>query len=134
MARNRVELAGIGLFGLDLVAMALIGVFPEQEPLHVPVAIAFYVLLSVALLTYGAGNLLAGERRRGTATIALGVFNNSIWFLWVATGDLIRPGIAIPELIGALVFALWAVATTLDTRRRLGVAGTPDVLSDIQQQ
>jgi len=134
VARNRVELAGIGIFGLDLVSLVLIGVFPEQEPLHIPVAIAFYVLLSVALVTYGAGNLLAGDRPRGLVTIVLGVFNNCIWLLWVATGDIIRPGIAIPEILGAFVFAGWALATTVDVRRRAGITDGTTVLSRIQSR
>jgi hypothetical membrane protein len=117
--RNLVELAGVGLFGLVLISMSLIGVFPLQTDLHIPVAIAFYMLLSAALWTYGVGNVFAGDERRGMYTVALAVLNGTVWILWLATGDLLRPGLAFPELLGAFLFAVWAIATVLDVRDRL---------------
>lgn len=129
-ARNRVELAGIGVFGVVLLALSLIGVFSLPHPLHVPVAVAFFGLLSVALGTYGVGNWLAGDRRRGALTVGLGVLNNTSWTLWVLTGEVLRPGIAIPELLGALAFGLWALATTVDVRRRLGFGDSPRLSSE----
>ena len=121
-ARNRIELVGVALFGLDLVALVLIGVFPQGTDPHVPVAIAFYVLLSIALWTYGAGNVVAGDRTRGVATILAGALNGGTWVVWIVTGDLLRPGLALPETVGAALFAGWAIGTSLDVRARL-VAG-----------
>ena len=119
-ARNRVELLGVGLFGLDLVALVLIGVFPLGTEPHVPVAIAFYGLLSAALWTYGSGNVMAGDRTHGIATVLAGVVNSGAWAVWIATGDLLRPGLALPEIVGAVLFAGWAVGTSLDVLDRLG--------------
>ncbi|MFD1587583.1 DUF998 domain-containing protein [Halorientalis brevis] len=119
-ARNRIELVGVALFGLVLVALVLIGVFPQGTDPHVPVAIAFYVLLSIALWTYGVGNVVAGDRVRGVATILAGGLNGATWAVWIATGALLRPGLALPEIVGAVLFAGWAVGTSLDVRARLG--------------
>ena len=118
--RNAVELAGIGLFGLTVVAMALIGVFPQHRDPHFAVAVSFYVLLSLALWTYGAGAVLAGVRRRGLLTVGAGVTNLAAWVVWGLTGPFLRPGLALPEIVGATLFGAWAVATTLDVWRRLG--------------
>jgi len=121
-ARNRVELAGVGTFGLVLTAMALIGVFPEDTDPHVPVAMAFYVLLSVAFWAFGVGNVIAGARTRGLATIAAGLCNAGAWGVWTATGDVIRPGLALPEIVGATLFGVWAVAAAVDVCDRLNGA------------
>jgi len=120
--RNVVELAGVGLFGLTLVAMALIGVFPQHRDPHFAVAVAFYVLLTLAFWTYGTGNGLAGARRRGVLTVGAGFANLTAWVVWGLTGPFLRPGLALPELVGATLFGVWAVATSLDVRRRLGLA------------
>jgi hypothetical membrane protein len=119
--RNLVELLGVGLAGLTLVAMGLIGVFPLPTDQHFPVSVLFFVLLSVALAVYGAGNVLAGARRRGLVTIGLAGCNTAGWALWALTGPFFRPGVAIPEAVGAAVLAIWAVWTVADVQSRLGL-------------
>jgi hypothetical membrane protein len=119
--RNVVELLGTGLFGLTLGAMALIGVFPQHLDPHFTVAVGFYTLLSLAFWGYGAGNWLAGARRRGLLTVGAGVLNLSTWVVWGLTGPFTRPGLALPEIVGATAFGVWAVATARDVGRRLGV-------------
>ncbi|AQL41352.1 hypothetical protein BV210_00860 [Halorientalis sp. IM1011] len=118
-ARNLVELAGIALFGLTSISMAGIGVFPMPQAAHFVVAVSFYVLLSLALWVYGTGNLLAGERTRGGTTIGLGVLNAGAWAVWGLTGEFSRPGLAVPEIVGAAALAGWIVATAFSVRRRL---------------
>ncbi|WP_336003254.1 DUF998 domain-containing protein [Halorientalis halophila] len=117
-ARNRVELTGIGLFGLTAASMVLIGVFPTPRPVHFVVAVAFFVALSLAMWTYGAGNLLAGDRTRGGATIGLGGLNAAVWTVWGLTGEFVRPGIALPEIVGAAALAAWLVGTAIFVRAR----------------
>lgn len=121
-ARNRLELAGIGLFGPTLASMGAIGVFPLPTAFHVPVATAFFGLLTVALFLYGAGNAVAGARVRGRVTLLAASGHGIMWLGWFGTGPVLRAGIALPELVGALVFAGWAVGTALDVANRLGVA------------
>jgi len=116
-ARNRFEAVGAALLALALVAMALVGVFPlHASDLHLPVAVAFYVLLTYGLFVYGTGNALAGSVRRGLGTLWLGVFHVSSWLLWAA-GVRLGAGLAIPETVGALLFAAWVLATTPWERR-----------------
>lgn len=110
-ARNLVERLGVLAFGASITAMGLVGVFPQDTDPHFPVAVAFYLLLSVALWVYGLGNLLAGERRRGALTVVLGFLNIGAWVAWGLGGDVTRPGLAIPEIAGALILAGWALWT-----------------------
>ncbi|MFB6143613.1 MAG: DUF998 domain-containing protein [Halorientalis sp.] len=133
-ARNRLEFAGVGLFGVALVLMGLVGVFPWPYRLHVPVAAGFYTFLCVALMVYGAGNVVAGDRVRGGATWLAGAANGLLWLGWLMTGGvlagpltlqsvveaLVRPGLAYPEILGALTLAVWAVGTAVVVRRQLG--------------
>ena len=116
--RNAVELLGVVLFGLTLAAMALIGVFPQHRDPHFTVAAAFYTLLSIAFWVYGAGNVLGGARRRGLLTIGAGALNLLTWAVWALTGAFTRPGLALPEIVGAVAFGAWAVATSVAVGRR----------------
>ncbi|MFB6308802.1 MAG: DUF998 domain-containing protein [Haloarculaceae archaeon] len=108
---NLIETAGVVVFGATMAAMAGVGVFPQGTELHFWVAVRFYLLLSVSLWVYGAGNYQAGHERRGVLTLALGVLNLLTWVAWATTGSLTRPGLAIPETVGALVLAVWALWT-----------------------
>jgi len=114
-ARNRPESVGAGLFALTALALAGVGLFPLTTPQHTPVAIAFFLLLSLSLWAYGAGNALAGDRRLGVLTAVLGALNVAAWVVYVT----IFPGLglALPESVGAGVLALWAVGTALRLRR-----------------
>lgn len=116
--RNAVEVGGALLFGPTLLAMGLVGVFPVPALWHVPVAVAFFTLLTVALVGYGVGNYLAGDRRRGLATVFAGGTHGLVWLAWLLTGPAVREGLAFTELFGALVFAGWTVATVDDVATR----------------
>jgi len=110
-SQHLVERLGAIPFALTVLTMAGVGVFPQFHPLHFPVAVSFFLLVSVTCWVYGAGNLLAGARRRGVATIGLGVLNLGVWVAWVQIEWLSQPGLAIPEVIGAFLFAGWTAAT-----------------------
>lgn len=114
-ARNRAESAGAGLFALTALALAGVGLFPLNTPQHTPVAIAFFLLLSLSLWAYGAGNALTGDRRLGAVTAALGALNLAAWVVYVTAAPGL--GLALPESVGAVVLALWAVGTALRLRR-----------------
>jgi hypothetical membrane protein len=116
--RNVVELVGIGCFGLVVIAQGLIGVFALPHPFHGTVAISFFALLSVALWVYGVGNYLAGAAGRGVLTVVAGLLNVTAWVIWNATGEFARPGLALPEIVGSVLFAAWAISTALDLRSR----------------
>lgn len=92
-----------GLFAATVVAMALVGVFPLGHGLHLPVAIGFYLLATATMAADGIDR----RRRRGGRVSLLGVgVHLLIWSGWFA-GIRPGPGLALPELAGAVVFAGW---------------------------
>ncbi|MDG5776679.1 DUF998 domain-containing protein [Haloarculaceae archaeon H-GB2-1] len=111
-ARNPFEYVGVAAFVVSMLAMGAIGVFPAGTTLHFPAFLTFYGSLTAALLGFGVGTLLAGERERGLATILLAVVNVGSWVVWMLGGPLLRPGLAIPEFVVALVLGGWMLTTS----------------------
>lgn len=105
------ERIGAVVFALAMASMAGVGVFPQDGPYHFEVASGLYVLFSVATLCDGAGKLIDGTRRLGLFAIGVGGCNLAMWVIWTVTGGLARPGLAVPELLGALLIALWTIPT-----------------------
>jgi hypothetical membrane protein len=92
-------------FALAATAMGLVGVFVSGHPLHLPVALSFYLLVTVTLVFDGLARRAAWE---GRLAALLGVAHFVGWVLWVA-GSRFGTGLAVPETVGALVFALWVL-------------------------
>ncbi|MFB9824975.1 DUF998 domain-containing protein [Halobaculum roseum] len=94
------------LFGIVSLLMAGVGAFPSDSALHVPVAIGFFLGLTALLA-------VDGLRRRDTAVgrtlLVAPVVHLGAWWGWIAVLDL-GDGIAIPELVGALLLAAWVLA------------------------
>ena len=103
-AANSVERLGALAFALSVVLLGLVGVFPIDTPLHGPVSVAYFTLLTVTLWVHGSGWVLAGLARRGLIVIWLGIGHVLVWIGWVAVGP---RGIAVPELVGSIVFYAW---------------------------
>lgn len=108
-ANHNLERAGAVTFAGAVVALALVGVFPIGTNLHAPVAIAYFLLLTLAMWLHGTGTALAGEVRRGLTGICLGIGHVLAWLGWVVSGV---SGIAIPEFTGSLLFLTWIGLTT----------------------
>ncbi|MEF8800541.1 MAG: DUF998 domain-containing protein [Halolamina sp.] len=87
----------------SLLAMAGVGLFPAGRPPHLPLAVAFFALASLTLLVDGVARL---RLLTGKLTLGFGIASPlswPVWGLWLApTG-----GIAVPEFVGAALFALW---------------------------
>ncbi len=100
-------------FAATMGALGGIGLFPSGTALHTPVAAAFYALVTVTLWidAWEAGGGPGG--RRGAVTTWLGATNAVAWLIWAATGPVDRPGVAIPEIIGALVLAVWVLTEAM---------------------
>jgi len=101
------------LLGLTVVCMAGIAVFPQGTTPHVPLAVAFFVLITA---TIWADSLVTGktpEGLRGAVTAWLGLVNVLAWGIWIATGPVLRPGVAIPEIVGALVLSAWVISEAI---------------------
>lgn len=105
------ERAGAVVLALCLLALAGVGVFPQGESLHFPMAAGHYLLFTVAFWLYGAGNVVVGERTRGVATIVLGIVHLAGWYVWLQAGGLDQGGLAIPEIYGAIIFSGWVLVT-----------------------
>ena len=109
VARNLAERGGAVLVAATAGALALVGTFPTGTALHLPVSVAYFVLLSFALWVHGSGAVLAGDARRGLAAVWLGLGNVAAWGLWVVSG---LEGVALPELVGSLALLAWLALTT----------------------
>lgn len=110
-AESLPERGGAVAFGLASVALAGVGLFPIGTDPHVPAAVGFYLLVAATLVLWGTGRLLAGDRRRAAFALGLAVAELGAWVVWAATGEFFRPGLALPETVGAVAFGAWTVAT-----------------------
>jgi len=112
-APTRAERAVVALFGLTVVLMGLVAVFPRGNPLHLPVSVGFYALTS---LTLWADGLVERARRtaiRGLPGLVFGTTNMLAWAALAATGPPLRGGVAVPEAVGALALAGWVLTASV---------------------
>ncbi len=110
-SRTRLGQAAVVPFTVALLGMVGVGLFPAGQPLHVPAALALYLGSMVAMGLDGIGDALSGQRRRAAVTCSLVAVHVAGWWWWTATGAVLRPGLAVPELLGAGVFAAWVLRT-----------------------
>ena len=99
-------LSGALIFSLACLALVAIGVFPENvRYLHFLASVAFFVLLTGALLHLGISFWRARQKRIAMFTLLLGVVAAAPWLLLF----LVRyvSGVAIPEFISAVAGGLW---------------------------
>lgn len=108
-ARTRLDwLASLVLLA-TLLSLAGVGLFPAGHSYHLPAAAGFYLGATLTLWTDGTAGVLAGEPRFGLAAVWLGNLQVLQWLAWVA-GLRAGPGLAIPEAVGATLFALWVLS------------------------
>ncbi len=108
-AENAVQTAGAVAFVLATALMGLVGVFHLPRAGHGITAIAHYLFATVTLWVWGSGEALAGDVRRGLATVWLGIGHVLLWIGWA--GLLAPDWFAGAEFAGAAVFGVWTVAT-----------------------
>lgn len=101
------------LFGVTMAAMGGVGLFPAGTALHLPTAVTFYALVTATLWAdaWDAGGGPGG--RRGAVTTWLGATNAAAWIIWAVTGPVRRPGLALPEVVGALVLSAWVLTEAM---------------------
>lgn len=111
---------------LSTLSLSGIGLVPAGDPsgLHGPLAVAFFVLLTYGLAVYGTGAVLAERQRSGLLFVWLAFANVTGWAVYavVAAGSSSAPGVALPELVGAVGLGVWAVVETRRLRDREGTA------------
>lgn len=106
---NHLQRLGTGVFVAALLSMGAVGVFPQDGPYHFQVAVGFYMLFSLGALLSAIGQFLAKARRLAVVSVATGSGNLLTWIGWTQTGGLDQPGLAIPELIGAVLVGVWTL-------------------------
>ncbi len=116
-AESRGKQAVAALLAVTVGAMGAIAVFPQGTAAHFPVASAFYLLITVTIWADAVAVRGTDEGQRGAVAAWLGAANLGAWLVWAATGPVRRPGLAIPEIVGALVFALWILSTAIRLSR-----------------
>jgi hypothetical membrane protein len=95
--------------GVAVVLLGLVGLFPRGSSLHVPVAVGFYLFVSVTAWVDGVVCLRGDRVRAGVVGLLSGTANAGAWAVWAATGPVMRGGLALPEVAGAVAFAAWVV-------------------------
>ncbi len=103
LLRNDVEKAGIAIFVLGLVFLALIGLFPEGTSPHYTVSWGFFIFASFGYLIAGVGFWMEGHRDIGMLTVSLFVVEVAV-AKWALDAF---PGVAIAECVGALAIVAW---------------------------
>jgi hypothetical membrane protein len=107
---RRTDRVVVVLAGMALALMGLVGVFPQGTTPHFPVAIGFFLLVSIAMWVDGTLRYRDGERRLGGLAVAGGTANILAWVVWFRVVADPFEGLAIPELFGAAIFAVWLLA------------------------
>lgn len=102
-----------GAFLVAIVAMGGVGLFPSNDPLHFPMAAAFYAFATLTLLVDGVARF---RTRDGKLSLLCGVLVPGVWPLWTFWLDL-GSGIAVPEFVGAALFACWVLALSPERPR-----------------
>ena len=98
---------GALLFSLACLALVAIGVFPENvQYLHFIASVAFFLLLSSALLRMGISFWQVRQKPLAWFTLLLGIVAAVPWLLLFSVRYV--SGVAVPELIAAIAGGLWA--------------------------
>ena len=112
--------AGLFFALLAVVCMAFVGRFPIPSGLHFVFAVLFFFFLTVAVFLWGGGDYADGRHERGLALILGATVHLVVWVWWILFPWLPR-GIAIPELVGSFVLAIWVIWVSLDLYRAMRV-------------
>lgn len=108
-ASNRVGRAATVPVAAALLGVVGVGAFPAGTPLHLPAALAAYLGFMAAPVVYGVGDLLAGNRLTGLASVLNGAVHLAVWFPFSFVYLGVAFGLAVPELAGAALFDAWVL-------------------------
>ncbi len=110
---HQAQRIGTTIMMIASISLAAIGVFPTDHVLHVPVAVLFFVGISVGILITAYGDQQAGRHKRARVALNLILLHVVAWIFGVVTLD----GIALPELVGALIYAIWVMLLVVQRGR-----------------
>lgn len=112
-AQNGVHRAALVFLFPAMVFLGMTGAFPLPLLLHAVVAALFFLFSTVGVLVWGGGDFPAGRPVRGGTFVVAGTLHVVSWLWWAIFGWA-GPGIAVPELVGALGLAVWALWLSYD--------------------
>jgi hypothetical membrane protein len=101
-ASRRRRAVGVG-FGATALSLAGIGTFPAGTAPHLPLSVAFFVLVT---LTTALDGVARRDEPTGRVALALAGGHALLWTGWLRVGP---PGLAIPETAGALAIGAWVL-------------------------
>lgn len=113
---------GVGVFFIEHTAFYL------SQDLHFPAALTFFGLAPFAQWLYGTGQVLAGDRVPGLASIWLGIVHPLTWLAWLlsrAGSDDPWAWFAVPEFVAALAFGGWIFVVAADRSAAIGFDAIP---------
>lgn len=110
---NPIHRAALVVLLLAMVFMALVGVFPLPAAMHGVVAAGFFVFMTFGIVVWGAGDFTAGRPARGGALLVASALHVVSWLWWALFGWP-GPGVAVPELVGAVSLGVWALWLSAD--------------------
>lgn len=111
----RLQRAGMAVMSVAGLALGAVGLFPLGHPLHGPVAIGFFIGLTLGMMLTGLGDRQVGRSRRAKVAFNLVGLHLLAW----AFGLTMLEGIALPELVGALAYAIWTLLLVVQRGRDL---------------
>jgi len=111
LVRSTEGVAGAALvaaYVAALLGLAGVGLFPSGRRLHFPAAATFYLGGTAAMVADGAAR---PRTRAGAAALTAAGLHLLGWALWLR-GVRPGPGLALPELWGALLFGAWLLVAS----------------------
>jgi hypothetical membrane protein len=89
-------------YALALAAMVGVGLIPAGRSLHVPVAIAFFVLAALTAIVDGVARFRLASGKLALLAGVLPPVAWPVWMLWMGESS-----IAVPEFVSAVLFGVW---------------------------
>lgn len=114
---NRYQRSGIGTLLVASVSLVGVGLFSTGHVLHRPASIVFFLGVTLGLALLGYGDHLAGRSGRSRIELNLALLHVLAWSFAVVT----LRGVALPELVGGAVFAIWIVVMVIQRGRGLPI-------------
>lgn len=106
---------GTAIMGLAGLGLAGVGLFPLGHGLHVPAAAIFFGGLSIGILVTAYGDHRTGHHRRARVALNLVLLHAVAWIFGIITLE----GVALPELVGGLVYGIWVIILIVQRGREL---------------
>lgn len=109
VATSTLERGTAVLFAMTAIGMGSVGVFPLTEPVHGPVAVAFFLGLTATITASATAAYARGDRGDALVDGSLATLHVIGWVAWLSAGGPESVGIAVPELWGSILLSAWVL-------------------------